>query len=283
MKNPADLNIIVSSTERCGVSWFCLLLSLFHERMFGEMKKWNLRISRFIAGNEDYPIMKGWSTTQWTPIENIIKKPYDKIILLQRKLEPLKESLFIYYYFNKNYEEEKDKIEYKEWFKKIENYYEKIYAEHDSKKILRVYLEDLNNHTILSFNRILDFLNFPKERPIIFPINPPERNWQTFSSVLYKGQKLNNRLQKIYKNYSNNYVNKELEFSERKNDTFVSASDIWITLNKTTNDEIKIHGPWGFALNPHPSYKTPDILMMKKKEIEKLKKQKTYLKFIPKK
>ena len=139
--NPGNLDIIVSSTERCGISWFCSIISLVYKRMSGKIKKWNFTASRLMAGHMNYPIMKGWNTVQWVPIKKIIRKSYDKIILLQRSLESLKESLFIYYY-GREYEKEKDKEKYKVWFKKIECYYEKVYMKCEHPNLLRIHLED---------------------------------------------------------------------------------------------------------------------------------------------
>jgi len=271
MNDPGNLNIIVSATERCGVSWFCSIISLFYKQMYGgEIDKWNFIASRLMAGHINYPILKGWNTVQWVPIEKIIRKPYDKIILLQRSLESLKESLFIYYFAEKEYEEEKDKEKYKHWFKKIERYYEKVYAENDHPNVLRVHLEDLNNYTVATFNEILDFLGFLKEgRPIIIPINPHDRVWQTFSSILDKGQIVNQRLQNIHKKYNN----KELQF--RKQDiysTSITGSTIKTTINNFTKKERQIQNGKKFTLNPNRK-QCVDVFDILEENIQIIKKE----------
>lgn len=230
-EDPADLNIIVSSVERCGVSWFCYFISMIYERMYHKRKTWTGRISRLEASNIEYMLPTGWNTVEYVPIEKLIQKPYDKVILLQRKPEAIKEALLYYYYNSQiytihelqkptlDYKKDKENLAYKDWFGRIDEYYAQVYAETDSKKVLRVYIEDLNNYTISTFNEILDFLEFKKEdRPFLIPINTPERVWGAFSSVYQKGDLINERLQGIHKNFSNS----ELDFNRRS----LSQTDI---------------------------------------------------------
>ena len=199
MRDPGNLNILISHVERCGVSWFCRMISLVYEQMFGKLKKWNIRTSRLMAAHPDYPMQKGWNTVRYTPIRSIVKKKFHKVILLQRKIEALKESIFVYRFTDKDYKTEKDKPEYNAWFRKLEKYYNQTYDRISSPKVLRVYLEDLNNYTVSTMSEVLDFLGFPKEgRPLIIPVNPPERTWQAFSAVLDKGQKISKRLKEVY-------------------------------------------------------------------------------------
>ena len=60
--DPAKLNILINSARRCGMSWFCRVLSLVHFQMFGDLKKWNIRTSRLSACRKNYPAQKGWNT-----------------------------------------------------------------------------------------------------------------------------------------------------------------------------------------------------------------------------
>jgi len=260
MTDPAELNILVSSTERCGVSWFCLLISLLYEKMYGKVVKWNYRISRLLAGSKDYPIMDGWSTCQWVPLKKIEQKNYDKIILLQRSFESLCKSMFIYYFWTKDYEKEAYKAEYDEWFESIDSYYNQIYPKTESPKTFRVFLEHVNSYTVLTLNLIMDFLEFKKEnRPLIVPVNPPERVWEVFSCVLPTGEKIARRLEHIYKKYDNI----ELEYSRQKNETMINSASIVNTINFLTPEEINTHGKRIFTLNPNLETKIPDLLLDK--------------------
>lgn len=269
-KDPGNLNILISSIERCGISWFCRFISLIYEKMYGKVQKWNVRTSRLRAGHSDYPIQRGWNTTRYVPIEDIIKKPFDKVILLQRDLESLKEDIFLYRFQDKDYETEKNKIEYAEWINKLENYYKKTYAPFSVKNVLRVHLEDLNNYTIATFNEVLDFLEFPREgRPLLIPVNPPERTWQAFSSVLNKKQKIVERLRNIYYKYNKG----ELEFIEQGSKSeILTASDIMGREHGLLLEEKKIQKKWQISMNPKVNI--PDALevLRKTEDIVKIEK-----------
>lgn len=273
--DPGDLNILISHVERCGVSWFVRLISLVYEKMFGQLKKWNIRTSRLMASHPKYPMQKGWNTVRYTPIDDIIKKPFDKIILLQRKIEALRESIFIYRFTDKDYETEKDKPEYEEWFNKLQTYYEQTYAPVNEPNVLRVYLEDLNNYTTSTLNEVLDFLNFPKEgRPMIIPVNPPERTWQAFSATLNRGQRITKRLIGIY----NKYNNTELEFIAQNNNSMVTSSNIIGHDNKLLPIEQKIQNKWQISMNPN--VRVPDALEVLRVGIKKRKKDMKQLKIV---
>ena len=234
--DPGDLNILISTTERCGLSWFCRYVSLIYEKMYKKRKVWNTRISRLEVAHPDYPSPKGWNAVNYVPIKDIVKKPHDRIILLQRKFESWKESMLFYYYNeykpNLDYKTDKDNPEYKVWFDRIAEYYNQTYDEIDSPKVLRIYIEDLNNYTVATFTEIFNFLDFPKEgRPIIIPVNTPERVWEAFSADFNAGDLINERLQKLHSKYSNT----KLEFKTNKK-TITPAID-YITTEETEGYE----------------------------------------------
>jgi len=255
--DPGDLNILIVHSDRCGVSWFVRVISLIYEQMYGTLKKWNVLISRLMAAHPDYAVPKGWNTVLYVPIEDVVKKKHDKIILLQRDLDDLKKANFIYRYPDKDYEIEKDNIEHKRFFDKIEYYYKITYnPKIKADNLLRVSLEDLNQYTVATFHEVLDFLEFPKEgRPIILPVNPPERNWQVFSSVLNKKQKINTTLYRIWHAYNK----KELEFIEQGNHSLITSSNVINPVGQQSNTllpiEKKIQKNWNWKMNP----KTLDI------------------------
>ena len=263
--DPGDLNVILSSVEKVGVSWVCYFIAMIYGVMYGKKKVWNERVSRLAASNPDYTTPKGWNTVEYVPIKDLIKKPYDKIILLQRKLDSEKEAMLYYYYNSQlyvlpetvkptlDYKKDKENPEYADWFERIEAYYDRVYAEVDDKRVLRIYLEDLNNYTVSTFNEILDFLEFKKEdRPFLIPVNTPERVWGAFSSVYQKGDLINDRLVGIHKNFSNSEIDFDRKSSSKED--IVPARDLVMcdgaVCGNLTPIEMEIQRKRNFTLNP---------------------------------
>jgi len=196
-KLPKHMNIIMVSNERCGISWIAKTISRIHESMFGTYPKWNFEVSKVIARKKHLPIFKGWSTVYDTDPQKLIDHGYDRVLIIQRDYNELLKAHLLYEY---DAVSDDHAIQNEELVRnRLKKYYEIIYGkEIDNKKCLKIRLEDLNKYTIATFNEILDFLNFPSYgRPIIIPTSPPQRNWEAYSSILPKGHKLCNRLEKI--------------------------------------------------------------------------------------
>lgn len=228
------MNVIVSCVERTGGSWLGLILSEIHKRMFGKEIKWNYEISRLMAISKDHTFPEGWSSVYYVPLDQLLKRGYDKIILLERDLEDIKRAMLIYHKQMTDF----DNPVHKPFFDKIEKYWNLAYGNPiEDPRIFRVNLKYINQYAVACFSEILDFLEFPykikshttlnwcvnydkeapmceeqecgkcltftpkTDRPVLFPINLPERNWMLYSCLLPKNWGLDARLYKIEKLY----------------------------------------------------------------------------------
>jgi len=201
LKLPYEMNVIFVSMERCGISWIIEVLSKVHNIMFGIPISFNDRenkerreLSPIIATRHKFPLPTGWNNVYCVDPQKLIDRGYDKVICVQREYETMKKA-------HKLYEGAHDRIE--RMLIHFNRNYKKVYEnEIKHPNYLKVHLEDLNRYTVATFNEIMDFLNFPDTgRPIIVPTSPPERNWETWSSIMEKGKKVNKRLAKIDKIY----------------------------------------------------------------------------------
>lgn len=198
-KLPKDMNIIVVSTERCGISWVCKIISEIHEKMFGTCPEWNYEISRVDARKKHLPLPQGWNTVYNIDPQKLVDRDYDRVLIIQRDLKELLKAQIIYWHNELSY----IGLDNESLLEKTKRYWNLVYGKKiSSPKCLRIRLEDLNNYTVSTFNEILDFLNFPSfSRPVLIPISPPNRNWEAYSSVLPKGHNLFKRLEEIDEAY----------------------------------------------------------------------------------
>jgi hypothetical protein len=192
------MNIIMISVEACGPSSIGPIISQMHEVFTGERIYWQYEISRVLASSNDYIFPKGFCSVFYVDPKNVLTRPFDKVIILQRPLEKVLVSLFDRLdKRGKPYDKEEAKA-------KMEDYYDVIYnQELDDEKVFKVQLQDFANYPVATFSDLFDFLGYPKKhRPIIFPFpiwHHPEdqeytpkipelhRDWIKRSSILRKG------------------------------------------------------------------------------------------------
>lgn len=68
------------------------------------------------------------------------------------------------------------------FFSNIKKKWLKLQVEINDPRFLRIRLEDWNNFTFQTFNKILDFLEFPKtKRPFLIPVKIEKRNFEGYS------------------------------------------------------------------------------------------------------
>ncbi|MDH3324015.1 MAG: hypothetical protein OEL89_00090 [Candidatus Peregrinibacteria bacterium] len=184
-------NVILLSMERHGCSEWGAIISEIHKQVYDEEMHYNYEISRVIAIDDKYNLPRGYSTVYYVKPQWLLKRKYDKIIILQRDLISLKEKM-AYYYFPKLKSSTVFK-RYPDFEKKIEFYYELVFDEEvrNDPRVHWVYLDDLNNYTVATFSLLLDFLEFPRKgRPVLIPINPRERDWNVQGTILRQGHGL---------------------------------------------------------------------------------------------
>lgn len=205
------MNVILLSIERHGCSWVGAIISEVYKRIFNEPLYWNYEISRIIAIDKKYNLPKGYSTVYYINPKWLLERKYDKIIILQRDLNSLKEKMVHYHFPDKNSKEIFKK--YPEFEQKIEFYYDIVFDESvkTDPRVHWIYLDDLNNYTVATFSLLFDFLEYPKDkRPVLIPINPKERDWNVSGTVLRLGHgtdKYNAKmLEKTGKKMSSNLI-----------------------------------------------------------------------------
>lgn len=198
-KLPQDMNIIILSTERCGVSWVARVISQVHYKMFSTSPEWNFEISRVEARKKHLPLPQGWNTVYNVKPQALLEHGFDRVLVIQRDMKELFKAHMLYNRDELNNEYVAPNEE--AMINQLERYYKIVYEEKiNNPKYLKVHLEDLNKYTVATFNEILDFLNFPSHsRPIIVPTSPPHRNWEAYSSILPKKHELCKRLRDIDK------------------------------------------------------------------------------------
>jgi hypothetical protein len=190
--------------EACGCSDVGAIISAVHKVFTTENLYWNYEISRLHAIDPKYKFPKGASSVYYVNPLDLIKRGYDKIIILRREKEDIIEDLCTR---NNIMKDEYDK--YPEFFDKIDFYYDLIYEQEgitDSKQVFKIHLQDLNNYCVAAYSELLDFLEYPKGgRPVLIPVPTPLRDWKKFSSVL----KLGHEDERVHKTQYTQYVNEE--------------------------------------------------------------------------
>lgn len=209
VKLPSEQNILMVSMERTGNSWVAAHISIAHEEMYGILPKWyhessRVRCERPTTTRPDIP--KGWVSVYDVDMTKILKRDYDKIILLRKDYDSLCKDLWLYNH--------PDKTEDDEFMVRlranVKRYWDRMFSvEFDDPRVFKTSIEDLNNFTYFEFNRLLDFLEFPRAgRNHVMAVNP-SRNWQVYSDVLPIGYPLCSRLHTIQEKF-------DLEWTEHR-------------------------------------------------------------------
>ncbi len=215
-------NVIIVSMERCGSSWLGAIISEVYEAITGKLVKWNHEISRVQSIDSKYDLPQGWNSVYNVSPLDLLKRGYDKVIVLERNLETLKRVFWMSQRLvHKDMPYEDGLIKYSHFFDTIEKYWNIVYSNKiEDPRVLWVNLDDLNSYTFNTFNEIFDFLEFPKNRPILVPVNPPERNWQCFSDILAKGHKPSDTLKLIELKYTSNITEAQIQTQAIMNKTY---------------------------------------------------------------
>lgn len=213
-KMPNEMNVIISSSERCGCSWLGFLLSLAHESIFAQTIPWNYEISPIVATRKKFPLPLGWSSVYYASAVLLLKRGFDKIIILQRDFNELLRAHAITY--DPTLYDIRHKITPKfmekhapSFYKSYKKSYELVYGDEiNHPRIMRVFLEDLNKSFVGTFDKILNFLNFPERgKPIFYPIKI-DRNWESVSSELPSEAEIGIRFENIDKMYEKNRLSR---------------------------------------------------------------------------
>lgn len=204
-KLPKDMNVIIDSVERCGISWVIRGLSQYHKPMFNfniPFAKHNAEISHQIATKNRLPLPKQWNNCYGIDPQLLLDRvdpegqKYDRVLVIQRDL---KTQEWVDRIFLAQEGLAQDFIE--KIIAKMKEEYKIVYRDDiNDPRYLKVNLEDINNYSTDVMNELMDFFNFPEVgRPPVVPFKPHwfERNWEALSSILQKGFELTGRLARI--------------------------------------------------------------------------------------
>lgn len=182
-------NVILTCPELGGVGFFTSITSeAWNYQHPGPYKlRWRYESSRFEATRFRRTFPEGYLHTWNADPQILLKRGFDKVIVLQKTLEDSYIGMSLYFYANqimgkipemhpKFYEVIKRKWEFME-----------TYRDFDDPRFLYVHFDDLNNHTVKEFKKVFDFLEFPKEnRPMMIPVKV-WRNWECYSNIQKSG------------------------------------------------------------------------------------------------
>lgn len=207
-KTPSELKILLISMERSGSSWFGAHMSIEHMKIYGFLPLWNHECDRryavFKEVYTDDDILeietpKGWTSVYDVDPRETLDKDFDKIILLEKPLEAIKNDICKYNHPAK-WKQEQDTGKEDEFLgrlrKKIEQYWNQMFIHDiDDPKLYHIKLDELNNFTEWEWMKFCNWLGFPeRSQAHPFAVN---RNWQVFSDVLPTGYPLCARLRQI--------------------------------------------------------------------------------------
>jgi hypothetical protein len=250
VKTPGDMKILLISMERSGSSWVGAHMSIEHMKIYGKMPLWNHECDRRYAvfkkvktkdGIVTIETPKGWTSVYEVNPKEALEKDFDKVILLQKDLEALKEDICKYNHpkawaleqelkknpklldeeeslkkYCETYRKDRDgNIEYIDKKKGLEeldffvrlrraierDWHNMFSQEIEDPKLYKFALEDLNNFTEWEWDKLLDFLEFP-ERSRCHSF-AVNRNWQVFSDVLPTGIAICPRLRQLQEIHPN--------------------------------------------------------------------------------
>ena len=155
------MNVILLSTQRCGMSWVGKIISQIHKCFYGKELKIVYEHNRSLVSLN---LIKGWTGVYEIDPKVLLNLGYDKILIIKRDLESMKEAHALYHGYMELYDSyENMKKERPAFFERIELVYKLLYEQEEIKnnpKVLIVSLEDLNNYTYSTFNEITEFLEF---------------------------------------------------------------------------------------------------------------------------
>ncbi len=229
-----EKNVIFLSMKRCGVSWVGDTIKLVYRNLYGKELKIHYENDRDLISRN---LVKGWNGAYNLDPKILLNLGYDKIIIIKRSLEIMKEVHAHYHGYKEIYGTlEKMKEKRPAFFEVIELYYKLIYEQNiDDPRILIVDLEDLNIYTHSSFQEIIEFLDFRlsfiqkikfffrlmrnKIKTFIIPVNP-ERNWNIYSALLPKNHELCRRLEYLKKLDNKNKIENKIQIEVKSCQTY---------------------------------------------------------------
>ncbi len=147
-----EKNVIFLSMRRCGVSWVGDTIKLIYKNLYGKDLKIHYENDRDLISNN---LVKGWNGTYNIDPNILLNLGYDKIIIIKRDLDDLKQEYAYYHGYLEMYGTlDNMKEKRPAFFEVIELYYKLIYEQNlEDPRVLIVDLKDLNITLIVHFKK----------------------------------------------------------------------------------------------------------------------------------
>lgn len=178
------MNVVITHSPRSAVSEIFGYINLAHLLIYNKPIKINYEASRFEATRFRRPLLEDWNDVIDADPQILLDRGYDKVIHVNRDLLDLCEAQALYHRQSKTVREIITLVlSEPNFFKNIKKKRERTQKDIDDPRFLRIDLQyDWNNHLFLTYNKILDFLEFPKEgRPLIVPVKS-KQNFEAYSN-----------------------------------------------------------------------------------------------------
>jgi len=180
---------MLTTPELGGVGWFTSIISqAWNHQHSGPYKlRWRYESDRFEAVKKRRPLPEGWNHCWNADPKILLDRGFDKVIVLQRTLEDSYLGMSLYCHAFKILEDIVDvQPRFYEIIKRKWEAMEK-YRDFEHERFMYVHFDELNTHTVKTFNEVFDFLDFPKEgRPLLLPVKV-WRNWECYSNIEKSG------------------------------------------------------------------------------------------------
>ena len=141
------------------------------------------KITPTTATRKTQPLPQGWYDVHNVDPRDLLERGYDKVIHVSRELVDLSKALAQYHRQVYTLEDAIElSIREPLFFKNISRKHQNVHTEVDDPRFFRFSLFEYNNYTKQTINKLLDFLEFPKDRNILLLVTKPDRNFEAYSN-----------------------------------------------------------------------------------------------------
>lgn len=132
--------------------------------MFNEPLFIDYEASYFEATRFRRPLLKGWNDVIAADPKILLDRGYDKVIVFTRDLYESCKAQALYFRGAKTQEDYKKLLENEpRFFRNIMKKWKRLNKRIDDPRIFYTSIDEWNNRTLQTYNRLLDFLEFPKK------------------------------------------------------------------------------------------------------------------------
>lgn len=171
-----------TSNSRSAVAEICGFIQLNYEHQFEDTLPIQHEILKHQLTRDCYPVRQGWYSSNNAEPKKLLAKGYDKVVFVQREMISLFKSLAEYHRGCFTMEDLINlSLVEPNFFLKQKKWYDLLNVPIEDHRYLKITLEDWNNWTLNIYNKLLDFLEFPKKnRMALAPVHV-DRNFEAYS------------------------------------------------------------------------------------------------------